>query len=193
MIRYYCNKCGDEIKSNILKIATADEKNEKKNYHLCGRCATKFVRFMQIVEYDGNKVEVTEPVQEVKSGEEQSAAEDNTESSANIADANTGKPKGGRVSKYITDEVRAFIEENREDMTAKEISDKLQIPYQSVYYYMKTNKNVETEKEIRVNLSDNDVGTVVALSRAGWSIEDIAKEIGTVESNVIAALKANKM
>lgn len=58
MIKYFCDKCGNEFKSNglIIPIYARDRCGVKlifaKDKHLCGKCANKFNAVKNLLEYE---------------------------------------------------------------------------------------------------------------------------------------------
>lgn len=207
MVKYYCNKCGTEIKRKILRVQTADDSGNKQSYHLCNDCSVLFMDFMSM-----NKSESDDPhnnyvienvspsgsnESEVKSSEINASSRVVTaaEEGNTISNLEKDKPKSGRQVKYMTDENKKFINENRSEMSTTEISRHLGIPYWAVYQYIRViEKNYkEVDAKPTSTMSVSEAGQCVALRRAGWSVKDISGDMGKTAYEVEEALKLNGM
>lgn len=236
MVKYYCNKCGTNINSKMLRVQTADANGEKQSYHLCFNCSAMFESFMKMnplrvstssdelteeqkdmvaervssvsdpklgellpSQHDSANKErtleqiVSDTVKEVVGREHVKESPDDKIPDNKDGDegkqtakkqaekmANKTKPREGRNVKYITPENKDFIEKHAFDMTPADIARRLDIPYQSVYQCVNTIKRTKGEISVKGTsfISDNEAGKIVALKRAGWSIKDIAGDLG---------------
>lgn len=208
MIKYICNKCGREIRSNILKIATVDANDNKKTYHLCFTCALQFVTFMRIspddfpVKEEKSK-DSYESVLDVDPNKDQVA--DNVETTVsevdqlgkNVDNNSTDEPKKKQRVVHITPEVEAYIQRYCEIKSAAVISKELGVNYQSVYQCcnkvltQRRKKFGEIDAIATDNISKDTAGTCIALRRSGWTLEDIANEINKEVSDVSTVLFIN--
>lgn len=250
MVKYYCNKCGCEIHTKMLRVQTKDESGNQTNYHLCNTHTMQFIAFMSrtdVVECDGqldvkasaedksispNCTDLnaliesanknrdvgsvssdngskgsgeTRPINlgklfndACKKLEKQTRAEGNTGRTVGVTAVDTetdcagAKPKR-RKQQYITPDAKEFINSHRDIMSAADIAKHLDIPYQSVYYYLKNSKGQQGEFNAKSTdeVSQADAGRCVALHRAGWSIKDIADELSKEETDVKEVLLIN--
>lgn len=216
MVKYYCNKCGNEITKGLLKVVTADTKGDKKNYHLCATCTKEFIEFMQgttesIDTYEEKVCEdtvskgppglVENTVEEFINGNDSDLSKSDcvtTEEASMLCtgsnddgNKNTVKSKRG---KFITEDIKKYISDNMKSKSAKELADELDIPYSSVYQCIRNIRKTYGEINVKStdSISENDAGRCVALYRAGWSIQNIADEIGEDDvNNVVEALRIN--
>lgn len=216
MIKYYCNKCGIEVKKSLLKIVTSDSNEVKKSYHLCAVCTKAFVKFMELSpveeaagQFDGAKNskdseddkilmeamgQVPELGSQVGNYIEQPAGDSGNNKTKN--DNKRFAPKTPREGKYLTAEVKKYIDEHEGSQKPAEIANDLDIPYYSVYQYINSKKKKsfgEVDAEPTSEMGKGDVGTCIALRRADWSISEIAKELGRDEDDILVALRRNGM
>lgn len=229
MIKYYCNKCGNEIKKYVLKVGTQNDSGEKKSYHLCAACTIKFDDFMKLeskpeesvvkkVLVGGTSLESpnTEAEQYEKACNDalsnaraEAGREDKPDKRAQVkqpiqrsdaakkaADSVDRSVVNGRT-KWLTAEVIEYIEANYESKSAAQIANELNVPYTSVYQHIKKISKPKTtfESEPKYKsvdgISNNRAGTCIALWNSGWTIANIAAEVGHDESVVEAVLRKN--
>lgn len=100
-------------------------------------------------------------------------------------------------AKHLTQEIKDYIDNSNGNESATSIANKFGIPYQSVYQYMKSTGKKSSDGIVEAKASDNltanEVGTAIALRRAGWAVKTIAYEIGKDQESVEAALRRNGM
>ncbi len=96
--------------------------------------------------------------------------------------------------RHLTTEAREYIDSHMDMMNATDIAKELNIPYHSVYQYIKQHKKYgEVNADATSSLSAEDVGKCIALRRAGWGIKYISEELGCENKDVEEALMLNGM